>query len=288
MVFHEAPQATWDPTDMIELQCIRPTDTHSSIARGSFLEASTTHTMNAIAVLLLVVPAGGFVALGPRHASMHHLRISMRISAPPPEGFVWADDAVESPPAASTAAPVAMEASAAVDASAAAPVATAPNAVEAPVAAPAATKPRASPAKSRQPSSQGLFAPVVKGAKAVMGEKELNKLRGEVIAQHTKVISAFVDTSESKFGQIVLKRMFEAADKDGNGTLDKEEVREALHALGFKFLQEKQVDGILARADVDGNEVIDFAEFVKDAPKTLRTGLVKLAKQNGHDLGFLA
>ena len=87
---------------------------------------------------------------------------------------------------------------------------------------PLCTKPRASPAKSRQPSSQGLFAPVVKGAKAVMGEKELNKLRGEVIAQHTKVISAFVDTSESKFGQIVLKRMFEAADKDGNGTLDKE------------------------------------------------------------------
>ena len=42
------------------------------------------------------------------------------------------------------------------------------------------------------------------------------------------MISNFIDTSESPFGQLVLRRMFEYADKDGNGTLDKEEVREAL------------------------------------------------------------
>jgi len=35
-------------------------------------------------------------------------------------------------------------------------------------------------------------------------------------------------------------------------------------------------------------DVIDFEEFVKETPKTLRVSLVKLAKQNGHDLGFLA
>ena len=102
------------------------------------------------------------------------------------------------------------------------------------------------------------------------------------------MISAFVDTSESAFGQLVLKRMFEAADKDGNGTLDKEEVREALHALGFKFIQEKQIDQIFKRGDVNNDDVIDFEEFVKETPKTLRTSLIKLAKQNGHDLGFLA
>ena len=33
----------------------------------------------------------------------------------------------------------------------------------------------------------------------------------QVIAEHTKVISSFVDTSESKFGQIALKTLFEAA-----------------------------------------------------------------------------
>lgn len=142
--------------------------------------------------------------------------------------------------------------------------------------------------RARRPAPQGIFAPAVKGAKAVMGEKELNKLRAQVIAEHTKVISAFVDTSESAFGQIVLKRMFEAADKDNNGTLDKDEIRDALQALGFTFVDSKLVDRIVDRADADGNEVIDFEEFVKETPKTLRVSLVKLAKQNGHDLGFLA
>uniref|UniRef100_A0A7S2GLW8 EF-hand domain-containing protein n=1 Tax=Octactis speculum TaxID=3111310 RepID=A0A7S2GLW8_9STRA len=140
----------------------------------------------------------------------------------------------------------------------------------------------------RKKAIQGIFAPLVKGAKTIAGEKEINKLRGKVIAEHTKVISAFVDTSESPFGQIVLKRMFEAADADGNGTLDKEEVRAALHALGFTFVEDKQLNQIFNRADSDGDEVIDFEEFVKETPKTLRSSLVKMAKNNGHDLGFLA
>jgi len=148
--------------------------------------------------------------------------------------------------------------------------------------------PTKKPKTINKPAPTGLFAPLVVGAAAVMGRQELNEMRAKVIGQHTKVISAFVDTSESQFGQLVLGRMFEYADKDGNGTLDKEEVRAALHDLGFDFLAEKQVSGIMGRADVDGNEVIDFEEFVKDAPKTLRTNLVKLAKKNGHDLGFLA
>lgn len=141
---------------------------------------------------------------------------------------------------------------------------------------------------ARKPTPTGPFAPVVLGAKAVMGTKELNALRADIIAKHTKVISAFVDTSESPFGQLVLKRMFAAADKDGNGTLDREEVREALQALGFTFVQDKQIEQIMGRADVNSDEVIDFEEFVKEAPRSLRTNLVKLAKQNGHDLGFLA
>eukprot|EP00619_Florenciella_sp_RCC1007_P013383 CAMPEP_0205917312 /NCGR_PEP_ID=MMETSP1325-20131115/9077_1 /ASSEMBLY_ACC=CAM_ASM_000708 /TAXON_ID=236786 /ORGANISM="Florenciella sp., Strain RCC1007" /LENGTH=177 /DNA_ID=CAMNT_0053284713 /DNA_START=809 /DNA_END=1342 /DNA_ORIENTATION=+ len=133
----------------------------------------------------------------------------------------------------------------------------------------------------------GLFSPAVLATKAVIGETELNKLRAKVIAEHTKVISKFVDTHESKFGQIALKKLFEAADADGNGTLDKEEVRAALLALGFNHLKDSQIEGIVSRADVDENEVIDFEEFVKATPATLRTNLVKLAKQNGDDLGFL-
>ena len=73
-----------------------------------------------------------------------------------------------------------------------------------------------------------------------------------------------------------------------NGTLDREEIRDALHALGFTFVQDKQIDQIMGRGDLNGDDVIDFEEFVKETPKTLRSSLIKLAKQNGHDLGFLA
>jgi len=149
--------------------------------------------------------------------------------------------------------------------------------------APAEKKPT-----KRKPTATGLFAPAVVAAKDVMGAKELNKLRADIIKKHTKVISSFVDTSESKFGQIVLKRMFDAADKDDSGTLDREEIKEALAALGFDFLTEKDMDKVMKKADMDGNEVIDFEEFIKETPRVLRMNLVQLAKANGHDLGFLA
>jgi len=121
----------------------------------------------------------------------------------------------------------------------------------------------------------------------VMGEQKLKEVRAAVIAKHSRVIQEFVDTSESKFGQLVLQRMFEYADKDGNGTLDKEEVRAALMDLGFDFLDETKVDKLVQNADKDQNDVIDFEEFCTSTPKLLRTNLVKLAKKNGHDLGFL-
>ena len=42
-------------------------------------------------------------------------------------------------------------------------------------------------------------------------------------------------------------------DKDGNGTLDKEEVKEALQALGFTFVDDKEINKIFKRADSDKN-----------------------------------
>merc|ERR1719487_1951600 len=95
----------------------------------------------------------------------------------------------------------------------------------------------------------GLFAPLVLGAKAVMGEQDLNQLRAKVISAHSKVIANFVDTSESEFGQIALRKLFEAADTDGSGDLSREEVKSALKALGFS-VDDRQVDGIVGRADV--------------------------------------
>ena len=57
-------------------------------------------------------------------------------------------------------------------------------------------------------------------------------------------------------------------------------------ALGFS-LDDRQIDGIVSRSDADENGVIDFEEFCTNTPKTLRVNLIKLAKRNGDDLGFL-
>ena len=70
--------------------------------------------------------------------------------------------------------------------------------------------------------------------------------------------------------------------------LDKVELKDALQALGFSHLGDAAIDGIFARADADGNAEIDFEEFMVEAPKTLCTNLIKLAKPNGTDLGFLS
>ena len=136
--------------------------------------------------------------------------------------------------------------------------------------------------------NDGIFTPVVRAAKAVLGEERLNKVRAKVISTHSDVISGFVDTSDTAFGTTVLKQLFYLADKDKNGTICKQELQDALATLGFEWLQEKQIKGIFARADADGNGTISMDEWLAEAPKTLRTNLIKLAKKNGGELGFLS
>lgn len=134
----------------------------------------------------------------------------------------------------------------------------------------------------------GIFTPLVRVARGMLGKEDFDSLRGEIITTHTKVIRAFVDTSSSPLGQLTLTALFELADKDGNGVLDRKEFADALNSLGFSHLTEKQIDGIFDRADADGNATIDLEEFLSDAPRTLRTNLVKLAKHNGAKLGMLS
>ena len=75
---------------------------------------------------------------------------------------------------------------------------------------------------------------------------------------------------------------------DGNGTIDREELQVALKKLGFSHLTDAQIDTIMKKADSDDNCVIDYDEFVANAPKNLKVNLVKLAKANGAELGFLS
>jgi hypothetical protein len=150
-----------------------------------------------------------------------------------------------------------------------------------------AVKPKPAPKAKGPAHKEGPLSPVVILAKKVLGDAELNKLRGKVIGLHSDVIGSFVETASSPFGEQVLKTMFQLADLNKNGKIDEQELSGALRALGFD-LADKQIKGIFDRADLDANGDLDFEEFRKEAPKTLRTNLVKLAKRNGGDLGFLS
>lgn len=135
----------------------------------------------------------------------------------------------------------------------------------------------------------GIFSPVVLAAKGVMGDDaQFNKLRAKVISMHSDVIKNFVDTSDTAFGQAVLKRLFEIADGDKSGTIEESELKKAFEAIGFDWLKDKQVRGIMSKFDANENGKLELEEWLIAAPKTLRTNLVKLAKKNGGDLGFLA
>lgn len=154
-------------------------------------------------------------------------------------------------------------------------------------AAPKKAAAAAAPKKKGNPHKEGVFSPIVIAAGAVLGQEQLNKIRGKVIAIHSDLIKSFVETSDSAFGKAVLKQLFNLVDTDNSGYLDREEVAVALNLLGFKWLGEKQVEKIFERADANGDNEISLEEFMAEAPKTLKTNLVKLAKTNGGDMGLL-
>jgi len=121
----------------------------------------------------------------------------------------------------------------------------------------------------------------------LLGEPKLNKLRAKVISLHSDTIAGFVDKYETPVGRTVLKQLFEVADADKSGTVEQNELQAALRALGFEWLEEKQVSKIFERADLNADGAISLDEWIKEAPKTLRTNLIKLAKKNGGDMGLL-
>ena len=162
--------------------------------------------------------------------------------------------------------------------------------IETPKPAPAAAVKKAAPKKPRKTPpghKEGVFSPLVYGAKAVAGEKNINKLRGKFIVMHSKTITDFVATHESEFGSSVSQFIFNAMDKNKDGTIDEEELALAFESIGFTWLDEKKVSKIMERADKDNNGILDYEEFKEELPKTLKANLIKMAKENGAEMGLL-
>mmetsp|Transcript_11940 Transcript_11940/g.18035 ORF Transcript_11940/g.18035 Transcript_11940/m.18035 type:complete len:225 (+) Transcript_11940:133-807(+) len=153
---------------------------------------------------------------------------------------------------------------------------------------PVAPKNKPAPKKKANAAhKEGIFSPIVVAAGTLLGPDQLNKVRAKAISIHSDLIKSFVGTSDSVIGQTVLQQLFKYVDADNSGYIDKEELSVALSLLGFKWLKEKQVNAIFDRADKNGDGIISMEEFMDEAPRTLKTNLVKLAKNNGGDMGLL-
>ncbi|EED86744.1 predicted protein [Thalassiosira pseudonana CCMP1335] len=147
--------------------------------------------------------------------------------------------------------------------------------------------PKATPTPKNPAHKEGIFSPLVYAASTVIGPEQLNKVRAQIISLHSDIIKSFVSTSDSTLGKAILRQLFEMTDADNSGYLDKREVEAALNLLGFKWLKEKHVEKIFERADLNSDGEISLEEFMAEAPKTLKVNLVKLAKNNGGDMGLL-
>jgi Ca2+-binding EF-hand superfamily protein len=60
-----------------------------------------------------------------------------------------------------------------------------------------------------------------------------------------------------------LVRAFRLFDRNGDGVIDKNELKQALTTLGFSKLTEEEVDELFAEADADDSGAIDFNELVR-------------------------
>ena len=132
----------------------------------------------------------------------------------------------------------------------------------------------------------GLFSPLVLAAKQVVGVATLNKIRAQAIGVHSNAIKSFVDTHETVLGSNIVLQLFAVMDKNDDGVVDEDELAIAFKTLGFSWLKEKQIAGIIKRSGSEDG-LLHMEEFKHEFPKTLRVNLVKLAKKNGGDLGFL-
>ncbi|GAB4832827.1 hypothetical protein Ancab_006842 [Ancistrocladus abbreviatus] len=59
---------------------------------------------------------------------------------------------------------------------------------------------------------------------------------------------------------VELKQVFDTFDKNGDGFITKQELRESLKNVGF-LMDEKEVDDMVERLDFNGDGLVDFSEF---------------------------
>ena len=91
---------------------------------------------------------------------------------------------------------------------------------------------------------------------------EEQELRCFIKVDFNELIQLLVDKIRSVNEKKAIHEMFQLFDKDGNGFITGHELRSVMHSLG-ENLPDEIIDEMIDEADMNGDNQIDFFEFVK-------------------------
>ncbi|KAI9471764.1 calmodulin 3 [Coemansia mojavensis] len=97
-------------------------------------------------------------------------------------------------------------------------------------------------------------------------QQEINDMIGEVdedgngTIEFEEFVTMMTRHQSSTKEEDDLAMSFKMFDKNGDGSISKDELREVMASLG-ENLSEKEIDDMLAEADVNNDNVISFEEF---------------------------
>ena len=107
-------------------------------------------------------------------------------------------------------------------------------------------------------SDDDINAIFVVGDKDQNGEIDLDEFLSLMIPSASDVVAKFRSIRKTVKD---VQDAFKQFDADGNGSIDKRELTQALQSSGGNFTQQ-DIDAIFAAADSDGNGEIDYEEFI--------------------------
>jgi calcium-dependent protein kinase len=96
--------------------------------------------------------------------------------------------------------------------------------------------------------------------KDILDAMKVIDANGNGLIDYTEFIAACLH-SYSYLQDTQLRAAFSFFDKDGNGTINRDELREVLESDDFA-LKEEEIQRIIAGVDINGDGEIDYLEFI--------------------------
>ena len=93
------------------------------------------------------------------------------------------------------------------------------------------------------------------------GREETCECEELLIPEKTKMLAGLREIKAASENEKKAQELFDAADADGSGELDTDELLELFHGLGI-MVDEERVDELVAEVDIDGGGELDFKEFM--------------------------